>query len=102
MTVLRNENRWDRSNVEFSNDLVAVYSKRRVTPAMQYIDYGLNVLSRSCFERFGLTGRFDLADLFEALAERGELAGFEVEQRFYEIGSPAGLAETEEYLRAHR
>ena len=44
----------------------------------------------------------DLAALFHALSVRGALAGFEVAQRFYEIGSPAGLEDFERWLRRDR
>ena len=32
------------------------------------------------------------------MLRRGELAGFEVTERFYEIGSVAGLEETRQHL----
>ena len=40
----------------------------------------------------------DLAAVYQEMLRRGELAGFEVTERFYEIGSVAGLAETREHL----
>ena len=33
------------------------------------------------------------------LSKSGQLAGLEVSERFYEIGSPEGLAETRAYLK---
>jgi hypothetical protein len=39
-----------------------------------------------------------LADLYEQLVERGEMAAYEVKQRFYEIGSAEGLAELDRLL----
>jgi NDP-sugar pyrophosphorylase family protein len=42
---------------------------------------------------------FDLVNVYQDLIAKKELAGFEVEQRFYEIGSPQGLAELDEMLR---
>ena len=99
MTVFRNRNRWDASNVEFSRGSVLRYSKRERTPAMQHIDYGL-----SCFQAEALAdwpdgARLDLADVLVHLLAQGELAGFEVQERFYEIGSPQGLLETDALLR---
>jgi len=44
----------------------------------------------------------DLGDIQTALARQGRLAGYEVKTRFYEIGSPAGLAELDRLLRAGR
>ena len=42
----------------------------------------------------------DLADVFRPLADAGRLRGFEALERFYEIGSPEGLADLEELLAA--
>jgi NDP-sugar pyrophosphorylase family protein len=67
---------------------------------MRYIDYGLSVFRRDLFEQIP-DKVFDLSTLFHDLSLRGELAGFEVQQRFYEIGSPAGLADLEQYLGLH-
>jgi hypothetical protein len=36
----------------------------------------------------------------QALAARGQLAGHLIAERFYEIGSPAGLQELDAHLRA--
>jgi hypothetical protein len=48
----------------------------------------------------------DLAELFYDLGERGLLGGFEVSERFYEVGSEAGITDLEEMLArgtgAHR
>jgi NDP-sugar pyrophosphorylase family protein len=98
MTVLRNTGRWDTSNVEFADGAVRRYDKLNRTRAMQYIDYGLSVLSTNALERWPMNTLFDLGDLYRDLAERGQLAGHEVYERFYEIGSPTGLAETAAHL----
>jgi NDP-sugar pyrophosphorylase family protein len=100
MTVHRNEGKWDASNVEFSEGVIKRYDKIVKTPAMNYIDYGMGVLTREAVLTLTLEESFDLAHLYCLLAKRGLLAGYEVHQRFYEIGSPAGLAETDRYLRA--
>ncbi len=99
MTIVRNEDRWDKSNVRYRDGRIVEYNKRSPTGDMAHIDYGLGVLSaRTLRERPDGTC-FDLADLYHELALRGELAGLEVGERFYEIGSPAGLDDTERYLR---
>ncbi len=81
-----------------SRDASCCTTKLRA-PGMQYIDYGL-----SCFRRdlFDDPTPSDLAVLFHELSLQGRLAGFEVHQRFYEIGSPAGLRDFEHYLDADR
>lgn len=98
MTFLRNQGRWDRSNVEASDGRLIAYNKREPTPAMEHIDYGLGVFSAGALEGRGGDEPFDLAELYQELAEKGDLAGHEVIHRFYEIGSKEGLAETEKFL----
>ena len=100
MTVYRNEGEWDTSNVVFNNGQVLEYNKTKPRHDMTYIDYGLGVLSKSVVEHYCQEKVFDLANVYEALANARQLAGFEVFERFYEIGSPDGLAQTEEYLRS--
>jgi NDP-sugar pyrophosphorylase family protein len=103
MTVFRNDGRWDTSNVIFDGGLVALYDKQRATRPISdfaYIDYGLSALSRRVIaDAVPAGGVADLAPLFQALSVRGELAGLEVAQRFYEIGSPAGLEDLERWLQ---
>jgi MurNAc alpha-1-phosphate uridylyltransferase len=99
MTVFRNEGRWDTSNVSFSNGVIQSYNKKQPTPEMRYIDYGLGVLSARVFSGRENNKAFDLAEIYGELIARNELAGFEVIERFYEIGSPEGLAELDAMLR---
>ena len=94
MTVLRNEGRWDRSNAIYQQGLVVLYDKQAL-PGMQYIDYGLSCCRRALFDD---SAPSDLSALFHQLSLTGRLAGFEVHERFYEIGSPAGLQDFEQYL----
>jgi NDP-sugar pyrophosphorylase family protein len=98
MTVFRNGGQWDRSNVIFQNGHIARYDKHNPTPEMHYIDYGLGILRAQPFDHYPLDRNLDLATVYEDLLTRDQLAGYEVTQRFYEIGSPAGLKETNEYL----
>lgn len=98
MTVFANQDAWDKSNVWFEDGEIKLYSKKRRCPEMRYIDYGLSVCSRSLFESHSVERAFDLAALFERLSEERNLAGFEVHQRFYEIGSHEGLQELDRIL----
>jgi NDP-sugar pyrophosphorylase family protein len=98
MSVLRNGDRWDKSNANFADGKVARYDKKDAA-GLTYIDFGFNLLQSRALAAFPAGDPFDIADLLADLASRGELAGYEVGQRFYEIGSPAGLMETESYLR---
>ena len=104
MTVLRNEERWDRSNVLFENNRIVVYDKTKTHPRtkdMRHIDYGLSALRREVVEELiPATVPADLAPVFNRLSLEGKLAGFEATNRFYEIGSPGGLPDFESYLLA--
>ena len=102
MTVFRNADRWDRSNVVFTDGRIVRYDKRAPTPDMAYIDYGLGALQAKAFEAYPTETAIDLAEIYQGLLARNELAGFEVTQRFYEVGSPAGLEETQRYLQRGR
>lgn len=99
MTVYRNEGLYDTSNVVFENGVIRVYDKTRRLPEMRHIDYGLSLFRRSVFDEWPSDQPFDLAEVMRRLVDRGQMAGWEVQERFYEIGSHAGLAELEERLR---
>jgi NDP-sugar pyrophosphorylase family protein len=100
MTVHRNEDRWDRSNAVLDDGLVVLYDKRPEArdDRMTWIDYGFSVLRREVVERIPPGTVVDLADVFRDLSLRGELAGHEVSERFFEAGSRQGLADLERYL----
>jgi len=100
MTVFRNENRWDKSNVELAGGCILAYDKVRQTPGMCHLDYGLGVMSARAFDDMPGGTPQDLAALYQSLLARGELAAWEADQRFYEIGSFEGLEETRRYLAA--
>ena len=101
MTVLRNDNQWDTSNVVYADGRVVTYDKRNHTNEMRWIDYGLGGL-RSEALRAVDEREADLAALYHRLASTGSLYGFLATERFYEIGTPPGLAETEAFLIASR
>jgi NDP-sugar pyrophosphorylase family protein len=103
MTVFRNEGKYDTSNVIYEGGRVYYDKKRATRPVADflYIDYGLMALERRLIEtEVPAVGKADLADLFHALSVRGELAGYEVPERFHEIGSLEGLRELERWLTA--
>ena len=103
MTVFRNEGQWDSSNAIYADGRVVLYDKERPADRveeMHWIDYGLSILSREPVAERCVPGQAaDLAELTRDLSRDGRLAGYEVTQRFYEAGSPQGLADLEAYLR---
>jgi NDP-sugar pyrophosphorylase family protein len=98
MTVFRNEGRWDTSNVLFDGKRIAGYDKQHPTKDMKFIDYGLGVLNSAVLQAVK-DEAFDLSEVYKSLAREGRLAGYEAANRFYEIGTPSGLAEANDYLR---
>ena len=102
LTVIRNDNQWDRSNVLCINGRIVHYSKEHRTSDMRHIDYGLAAMRADVFRLHPDGSALDLARVYEDLAARHELAAYEVSERFYEIGTLAGLAETRRHLEQKR
>lgn len=100
MTVFRNDGLFDASNVEFADGRIVGYDKRQRTAAMRHIDWGLGVFRAQAFAGYPPGQSLDLARVYQDLLAAGDLAAFEVHARFYEMGSPEGLADTERYLRS--
>ena len=99
MTVFQNDDRWDTSNVWFEEGEIRLYDKTSRIATMRHIDYGLGILSSEVLNEWRAAQAFELANLYQQLVAKNELAGYEVTQRFYEIGSPEGLAELDDLLR---
>jgi NDP-sugar pyrophosphorylase family protein len=100
MTVFRNEGKFDASNVEYRDGRIVQYDKRSTTSAMRYIDYGLGAFRADVFAELPDGVRYDLATVYQSLLSAGELAAFDVPERFYEVGSLRGVEETSDYLRS--
>ncbi len=100
MTVYENRDRYDTSNVWFEDGRIRVYDKQTRLPQMRHIDYGLGVFRAAAFAGYPRGEVVDLATVQTDLCRRSQLAGHEVTQRFYEIGSPAGLTELDQLLRS--
>ena len=98
MTVFRNEGQWDTSNVLFDGANVIRYDKRHPSTDMKFIDYGLGILSDDLL-KVRTDEAFDLSEIYATLAGEGRLAGFEATKRFYEIGTPSGLAVADGHLK---
>lgn len=99
MTVFRNENKWDKSNISYRDGKILKYDKKSSGPGIDHIDYGLSVLSRTVLDA-APGEKFDLAALYGELAAGGRLAGHEVKERFYEIGAESGIRDLEKHLGA--
>jgi NDP-sugar pyrophosphorylase family protein len=107
MVIHKNENRFDRSNVVVENGRIKVYDKKNQTKDMVYIDSGLSVLRKEVLGIIPESSFCDLEKLYQKLIEEEKLAAYETKQRFFEIGSFAGLEEFENLIKgrfdpAHR
>jgi MurNAc alpha-1-phosphate uridylyltransferase len=98
MTVMRNVNQWDKSNVLFADGSILEHNKRSPKKEMAHIDYGLGIVSASALHETPDDKPFDLSDIYHELSIKGLLAGHEVFERFYEVGSPGGLEEASAYF----
>jgi NDP-sugar pyrophosphorylase family protein len=101
MTVFRNDGQWETSNAILTQGMVTHYEKGLSSPPpeMQFVDYGLSALhARVVLEMVERGVPSDMADAFTALSRAGRLAGFEASERFFEIGTPSGLADLERHL----
>jgi len=100
MTVFENRERYDASNVWFEDGEIRVYDKKDRVPQMRHIDYGLSVFRAEAFAGRPADEMLDLAEIQKTLVDAAEMVGYEIRQRFYEIGSHRGLAELDALLRA--
>ena len=101
MTVLKNQNQWDKSNVQYEQGQLVEYNKSVISAQMHYIDYGLGVLQAKALDGYPAGQSFDLSQVYNQLSLQKQLAGHEVFERFYEIGSHQGIADTQTYLLQH-
>jgi NDP-sugar pyrophosphorylase family protein len=106
MAVYRNQGLFDVGNVRFADGVVQLYRKtprgERPPEGMDFIDYGVSALSSALVgQRIPAATAFDLSDLCHSLSLEDRLGGFEVSERFYEIGSPAGLHDFEAWVAQH-
>lgn len=99
MTVFENRGLWDTSNVVFRDGELLVYDKKNRSPEMHHIDYGLGAFHSRVFESLPEGQPADLATVYQQLLAAGDLDAYEVPERFYEIGTPEGIRETEEFLK---
>jgi N-acetyl-alpha-D-muramate 1-phosphate uridylyltransferase len=100
-TVFKNNDAYDKSNIAVKDNLVVKYSKAEKTQDMVYIDYGAAIIRKEALQLIPENRFAPLEDLFVRLIGMEQLLAFEVNERFYEIGSPSGLRDFEEFAR-HR
>jgi len=99
MTVFKNLNKYEPSNVEVEKNLVKSYSKKRKTKKMKYIDYGVSIFKKEALKFIPKNKVYDLTKLQQTLIKKKQLLAYPAEKRFYQIGSPDGLEEFKNYIK---
>ncbi len=100
ITVFKNNNKWDNSNISINENIVLSYQKSK-NKNSNYIDYGLSLLPKKIFMKYKEKDAFDLGTVYKRLVKQKQLEAFEVYDRFYEIGSFKGITETSDNLQKY-
>ena len=98
MTIFKNNNAFDKSNIIYENDKIIKYVINENLENLEYIDYGLSIFSKEVFLKIN-TSKFELKTVFIDLISLEELGAYRVYKRFYEMGRVETLIETENYFR---
>lgn len=98
MAVYRNAGQWDASNVVTDGTWVLRYQKGVDDPAFDSIDYGATALRREVIAALPANEKVGLEVVQQRLAASQRLRAEVARERFFEIGSPAGLQELDDKL----
>jgi len=98
LAVYPNHGQWDASNTAILAEQVARYEKGSRDPALDHIDYGAMALHRDVIASLPSETLAGLDAVQAELARTARLRAYVAPERFYEIGSEAGLVELERYL----
>ena len=98
MTIYKNKNIFDKSNVFYNSGIIYEYNKNFPNESMEFIDYGVSIVNAEIFDNYELDKNFDISDVFNYLSINNKLAGYEAHEQFYEIGSLPGLKLAESHL----
>ena len=99
MSVYRNDGKWDASNVVTDGAWVIRYEKGCRDAAFDHIDYGATALRRELIAALPQGEPGGLDALQHEWARRKRLRACVARERFFEVGSPEGLAELDVHLR---
>ena len=101
MTVLKNEDRVETSNVSLSaeGNFVTSYEKNPPRKSHMWIDYGLLRFEKSDFENVPRSIKVDLRTVIEAEISNNKLRALQTQHLFWDIGTPERLNVTAEEFR---
>ncbi len=102
MTVIKNKNKWDKSNVYFEDEATIIYNKSKVSKKFDYIDYGILAIKSEIFNKYPENKSFDLSSVLKNISIKKQLEGYKVLKRFYHIGDERNIKETSNFLRRNK
>jgi NDP-sugar pyrophosphorylase family protein len=99
MAVYYNDGKYGKSDVVVKGSRVVEYNKKERKPGMVWINFGVSALRKAALEG-AKEGEFrDEESFYGGLIRDRRLLSFEVQERFYEIGTPEGLAMFSEFVK---
>lgn len=102
MAVYKNHGRYGKSDVDVRDGMVVRYDKGERATGMEWVNFGVSALRRAALDLIPEGRACGEEEFYGALIRKGELAAYPVERRFYEIGTPASLAEAERFVERER
>ena len=99
MAIFKNNNKYDKSNVELKRSSYIVYHEKKNKKKFNYIDYGNSYLNKNIFKNYKKNVKFDLSSLFQDISKKNMLKGYKLKKRFYEIRSYAGINELTKFIK---
>ncbi len=96
ITVYKNKNGTDKSNIILKNNKIINYGKDNLNQ-YNYIDWGISIFNKNIFK--GIKKRkFDLNLIYNTQIEKKLLYGYRVFKKYREIGTPSSLIEFKKYI----
>jgi hypothetical protein len=96
VTVFKNQDKWDKSNIDYQKGKIIKYEKNSALTDLKYIDAGLSAFNRDFLVDIP-DGIVSLDTIWKNLSLEGRLGGIEIQDRFYETGSGKGYKEFFEF-----
>jgi MurNAc alpha-1-phosphate uridylyltransferase len=100
MTVLENVDEWETSNVSVLDGRVAAYEKGVPPGSHRFLDYGLLCFAASAFDVVADDTVADLRSVIEPMVAARTMLAARVDERFWDVGTPERLRETEAHFEA--
>jgi len=99
MAILKNRNKYDKSNVVFRNNKLLKYDKKIYVPSMEYIDYGIAILKKRVVSGLAKGKHVGLSEIYSRLVQNGGMSAYEIKNRFREIGTSSSLNEFRRFTK---